>query len=122
MKVLWDGGLLGCSVKLLTPSLQQAKRKGGGESWAMEKASVERPQPVISGSLAHRSPDACTLMIQGSCAYKSAPGSVDYHVRPAVPAITQPFPWMSLLCYVSNAWEHFWDHEKPSLEAATPWG
>lgn len=36
--VVGSGELLGCSVEMLTPSLQQAKRKGGGESWAMEKA------------------------------------------------------------------------------------
>ena len=29
-------------------------------------------------------------------------------------AITQPFPWVSLLCYVNNAREHFQDHEEPS--------
>ena len=29
-------------------------------------------------------------------------------------AITQPLPWMSLLCYVNNAGEHFQDHEEPS--------
>lgn len=93
------------------------------KSWAKERADGQcrktsgNHQWVI-GSQVPR----CTLMIQGSCAYKSAPGSVDCHVRPAVPAITQPFPWMSLLCCVSNAWEHFWDHAKPSLEAATHWG
>ena len=28
-------------------------------------------------------------------------------------AITQPLPWMSLLCYVNNAGEHFQAHKEP---------
>lgn len=90
-------GLLGFGVvrvEMLTLSLQLTTLKGA--------TSVERPQPV-TGLLANRPPDTCILMTQGLRAYKPAPRSVGYHVRPAVPAITQPLPWMSLLCCVSDA-------------------
>lgn len=39
-----------------------------------------------------------------------------------VPAITQPLPWMSLLCCVNNPGALLGGHEQLSLEAAAPWG
>lgn len=67
MKGLWDGGgLLGFSVvqvEMLTPSLQQTKQKGGGESWLHSEsrvASVERPQPDLIDIIGSQVP-RCSL-------------------------------------------------------------
>ena len=72
--------------------------------------------------LTHKPQDAQPLMSQGLCACKSAQ-NLWKKLGPGIPAITQPLPWMSLLCCcVSNAGERLWDHEKPSLEVAASWG
>lgn len=47
------------------------------------------------------------MLVSQSETYRKSWGQV-------VLAITQPFPWMSLLCYVNNAGEHFQDNEEPS--------
>lgn len=47
------------------------------------------------------------MLVSRSKTYRKSWGQV-------VLAITQPLPWMSLLCYVNNAGEHLQDHEEHS--------
>lgn len=123
---LMNGEVFGACGELLCIGLGQVRDTfpehrslpaGGGVVGAMGGACspCRRTQASCRRGADWELPHACPLLLQGQ------PGNLRKRWSLAVPAVTQPLPWMSLLCCVNNAGEHFWEHEKPSLEAH-PWG
>lgn len=108
------GGVWSCYVfKLETPSLSpgvpEPKAGGGGKggkawSWGSRAqagsggADLQAPVPISE--------------IQGLSVCLKSARSLRKTLEPAVPAVTQPLPWMSLLCCVNGAGEHL-GAEKP---------